>query len=242
VVVHTAALVSLAGAHDRFWAVNVLGTRHALALDAALRGGARRFVHFSSVTVYGLDYPDGADERWPVRPTSSPYAQTKIASEQVVLSERRLETVVVRPGDVYGRGSRPWIDVPAEALRSGRIALPRGGVVTPVYVDDLVEGVYAAATRGPAGEVFNLVGPRVAASEYFGLLADGLGVPRPRELPRRVLEQAVRLIPGPESNPESIRYLARRNGYSWAKARAVLGWEPRTPLREGLQKALGGQP
>ena len=217
----------------------MLGTRH--ALDAALRGGARRFVHFSSVTVYGIDYPDGADERWPVKPTSSPYVQTKIASEQVVLSERRLETVVLRPGDVYGRGSRPWIDVPSQMLRARRVALPRGGVLTPVYVGDLVEGAFTAATEGPAGEVFNLAGPRVPTAEYFGRLADLLGVPRPRELPARLLEQAIRLVPGPESTPESIRYLTRRNGYSWAKARALLGWEPATSLEAGLQASLGGQ-
>src|SRR4051794_22471778 len=46
-VVHTAALVTNAADLDASWRVNVLGTRR--ALDAAVRAGAARFVHLSSV-------------------------------------------------------------------------------------------------------------------------------------------------------------------------------------------------
>ena len=83
VMVHTAALVGMPSDVSRFWAVNVLGTR--LALDAARDAGAKRFVHLSSIVTFGLDFPDGVDERWPVHPTGVAYVDTKIASEQVVL-------------------------------------------------------------------------------------------------------------------------------------------------------------
>jgi len=70
VVIHTAAIVSLRLERpDEVWRANVVGTAN--ALDAAVRGGARRFVHFSSVTVFGLDFPDGVDERHPVRLTGN---------------------------------------------------------------------------------------------------------------------------------------------------------------------------
>ena len=50
------------------------------------RGAVRqRFVHFSSVTAFGFDFPDGVDETYPVHNTYVPYPDTKIASEQVVL-------------------------------------------------------------------------------------------------------------------------------------------------------------
>src|SRR6185312_14342225 len=64
VLVHTAALVGMPSDDSGFWAVNVRGTR--LALEAARNAGVPRFVHLSSVVTFGLDFPDGVDERWPV--------------------------------------------------------------------------------------------------------------------------------------------------------------------------------
>ena len=126
------------------------GTR--LALDAARDAGARRFVHLSSVVTFGLDFPDGVDERWPVRPTGVAYVDTKIAAEQVVLQAHaagEIEVTVSGPGDVYGPGSRPWTVMPVELLKARRFALPaRGrGIHSPVYVDDLVDGIVAAAAQ-----------------------------------------------------------------------------------------------
>src|SRR5436305_12056051 len=67
-VIHTAADVSLRlERRERMWRSNVLGTANTLA--AAERGGAKRFVHFSSVTVFGFEFPDGVDERHPVHNT-----------------------------------------------------------------------------------------------------------------------------------------------------------------------------
>ena len=83
-MIHTAATVSLRlERRDAMWRSNVLGTSN--AIEAARRAGARRFVHFSSVTVFGLEFPDGVDEGYPVRNTFIPYPDSKIASEQVVL-------------------------------------------------------------------------------------------------------------------------------------------------------------
>src|SRR5438874_3281417 len=68
-VVHTAAYVGFGGQPDEVWRTNVLGTRR--VLDAAARAGAGRFVHFSSVTTFGFEYPEGVDETYPVRLTGN---------------------------------------------------------------------------------------------------------------------------------------------------------------------------
>ena len=91
------------------WDVNVMGTRH--ALDAAVRAEAQRFVQLSSVLAFSWDFPDGVDERHPVRPNGAPYVDTKVASEQVVLQAHaagEIACTVIRPGDVWGPRSRPW--------------------------------------------------------------------------------------------------------------------------------------
>jgi nucleoside-diphosphate-sugar epimerase len=249
-VIHTAAIVSLRSGLDDFHRVNVQGTRH--ALEAALAGGASRFVQLSSVTVFGNDFPDGVTEEHPVRLLGVPYVDTKIAGEQVVLQEHaggRLAVTVVRPGDVYGPGSRPWILTPLQELRRGRLLLPAGGhgVHSPIYIDDLIDGILAAIrTRAAEGEVITLAGGQgVSTGDYFGRIGAMIGRPRVRSAPDRALlaltgiQAAVdrlRGAPG-EVNPNALRYLTRRGTYSIAKARALLGFEPRVSLDEGMDRS-----
>ena len=198
VVVHTAALVGMPSDTSRFWEINVRGTR--LALEAARDGGAKRFVHLSSVVTFGLDFPDGVDESWPVRPTGVAYSDTKIASEQVVLQAHaagEIEVTVVRPGDVYGPGSRPWTILPLEYLRRRRFVLPaRGrGIHSPIYVDDLVAGIIRAAERRGRGR----------ASDHAQRRGRGAD---PRVL--RALRADARPAPGSErSDPPAARCDAR---------------------------------
>lgn len=247
-VIHTAAVVSNAVAFDRQWEVNVLGTRR--VMDAAVSGGAQRFVLFSSVRAFGDGgFPDGVDERWPVRPDGSAYVNTKIAAEQAALAAHasgELPVTVVRPGDVYGPGSRPWVILPIEAMRAGRFALPAGGqgIFSPIYTDDLLDGVLLAATRPEGeGQIFTLTdGAPVTTAEYFGHLARMAGASAPRGLPTPILTAATWAFQlaerargrETENNPETIRYLARDGSYSIAKARAVLGYEPKVTLADGM--------
>ena len=131
VLVHTAALVGMPSDESGFWEVNVRGTR--LALEAARDAGAR-FVHLSSVVTFGLDFPDGVDERWPVRPTGVAYVDTKVAAEQVVLQAHaggEAEVTVIRPGDVYGPGSRPWTVLPVELMKATQVRAAGAGSRNP---------------------------------------------------------------------------------------------------------------
>jgi nucleoside-diphosphate-sugar epimerase len=250
-VVHTAAVVSLRLERaEETWRANVVGTRN--ALDAAIAAGASRFLHFSSVTVFGFAFPDGVTERDPVRLTGVPYPDTKIASEQVVLqahAEGRMACTVVRPGDVYGPRSRAWAVLPVEAIRSRQFALPGGGrgVHSPVFVDDLVDGVVTAATSDAgAGQVFTLSGGvAVPNREFFGAYAGALGtrlvtVPTPAA---KAAATAVWLVRrwGAEDvdvNPRSVDYFLRTGTYSIAKAREVLGWSPVVGFSEGMERTL----
>ena len=248
-VIHTAALVGMPSDDSGFWDVNVRGTR--LALEAARDGGAGRFLHISSVVVFGLHFPDGVDETHPVRPTGTAYTDTKIAAEQVVLAAHaagETEVTVVRPGDVYGPGSRPWTLIPLELLKARRLVLPaRGrGIHSPTYVDDLVEGIVrAAAAPAAAGRVITLSGGvGVETREYFGYLGRMIGRSVPT-VPTSValagaaaMHRVARLrgIPN-ELTPDGVRYLALRRGtYGIETARKLLEWEPQVGLEEGMAR------
>ena len=250
VVIHLAARLGLGGTHAEFWPINVVATR--MALDAAVRGGARRFVHTSSIVTFGNDFPDGVAESYPVRPTGAPYTDTKIASEQVVLAAHaagELPCTIVRPGDVYGPRSRPWVELVLDAIRSRQFVLPaRGrGIFSPVYVDNLVDGyVLAASSPSAEGQIFTITdGVGVECREFFAHHHRWLGVKGPRTLPTPAAvvlaaagERALRLAGREtEANPGAVRYLARTGTYSIEKARAVLGYEPAVGLEEGLERS-----
>jgi nucleoside-diphosphate-sugar epimerase len=248
-MVHTAALIGFGGRHERYWRVNALGTSG--ALEAAARAGVGRFVHLSSIVVFGNDFPDGVDESHPVRTTGSPYTDTKIAAEQAVLAAHAagdLACTVVRPGDVYGPRSGPWAVSVAKAIRSGPLALPDGGrgIFSPVYVDNLVDGIVLAASSDAAlGQVFTITdGVGIENREYFGRFCEWLGKPPPRSAPAGVMKavtwpiEKVAELRGGESdlNPATIAYMCRPGTYSIDKARRVLGYEPRVGLDEGMER------
>jgi nucleoside-diphosphate-sugar epimerase len=242
--VHTAAFVSLRDEPEAAWRANVLGTRH--ALDAAVTGGAKRFVHLSSIVVFGNRFPDGVSERHPVHPNGVPYVDTKIASEQVVLAAHaagEIECAVVRPGDVYGPRSRPWAVLPVEEMKANRLVLPaRGrGIHSPVYVDDVVEGIRLAATSpAAAGQIFTITGAEaVQTRDFFEHYARLLGKSvrtAPTPVVAALAAVAGRLSRGSEVTPAAVRYMTRTGGYSIEKARTLLGYEPAVELEEGMRR------
>ncbi len=159
-----------------------------------------------------------------------------------------IECVVIRPADVYGPGSRPWTILPLELIRSNRFVLPAGGrgIFSPLYVDNLLDAVVAAATAADAGgQVITIAdGIGVSCRDFFGHYYRMLGKGQPRSLPTlaavglaAVPEVAGRIGGAPtEYNRTSMRYLARSGTYSIEKARRLLGYEPAVGLDEGMRR------
>ena len=116
-----------------------------------------------------------------------------------------------------------------------------------MYIDNLVDGVVLAAASDQAvGQIFTLSdGVGVPYSEFFAPYAQLVGrrlitLPAPLAIGvAAVVQRAARLAPGDnEINPGAARYLLRRGTYSNAKARTILGWEPRVGVREGLERTI----
>jgi nucleoside-diphosphate-sugar epimerase len=247
VVIHTAALVGFYTPRAGYWESNVVATR--LALDAAIAGGAKRFVHFSSIVVFGFEFEGEVDERTPVRPNGVHYVDTKIASEQVVLSAHaagEMECTIVRPGDVYGPESRGWTLEPVRLLKAGQLIIPAGGrgLHSPVYVDDLVDGVVRAATTPvAAGRIYVVTGAEgVPFADFVGHYCRMLGVDPPRSAPVAIARESARVIDAVarvrrrrnELTPAAVDYFMRRGTYSIRRAREELGYEPAHDLDSGM--------
>jgi nucleoside-diphosphate-sugar epimerase len=251
VVFHVAA--ALGGSPEQQARVNVEGTR-ALAIAAA-QMRVRRLVHVSSIAVYGFDgLPDVIDED--TRPSASRYAYTltKRAAESVlrlVCSETGLKCSIVRPGMIYGPRSHPWT-VQMHDLATRWPVIPfigdGRGYLSPIHIDDVVSMCVLAATHPQAvGQAFNAsADPGVTWRDFLGGYARlsgrpvrWLGVPKP--LVGLMLPLA-RLAASPESllvdTPAVLDHFTRRVVYSTAKARRVLGWQPRWGIEDGLADAL----
>ncbi len=161
-VIHSGSAVpyAFAGAapSGEFAWVNLRGTE-SLAKEA-LRSGVRRWVQVSSTAAMGTPHEATVDESTPCRPTSA-YQLSKHASEQALLRlerERGLDVAIVRPCLVAGEGKRGGELLKLFRLCARGVFPVIGGrleVEKPlVAVDDLVQALLLAATRGPSGAVY----------------------------------------------------------------------------------------
>ena len=248
VIVHTAALVSNAMQDSDMWRVNVLATRN--LIDAAKEYKVRRFVQISSIVAYGNSAEGEIHENQPVHADGGSYVLTKLASEHVVLSAQTnddIEVVILRPGDAYGPGSRPWIIAPLEAIAKNQFMLPAKGegFFRPIYIDDLVRGI-AMATSHPdaAGEIFNLsCEGYMSTKDYFAPHYQWLGKKKPMlvstKLALRVSAIASKVadLMGNlnEASPSTVMQLATKSWFSIQKAERVLGWRPEVSFEDGMK-------
>lgn len=250
--IHTAAVVSLSAEWDLYRAVSIDGTRR--ALDVAIAAGAKRFVHFSSIAAMGADYQPGADERASVVVGEAyRYGVCKGASEHVVLAAHaagEMECTIIRPGDVYGPGSRAWIIEPLKMARAGQFILPDQGKgrFTPVYIDDLLDGVMlAAGLPEGAGHIFILTGEgSVSCKDFFSYHWAWAG--KDKRIPTLPLKATLALTQGlwklnrllkkpGEVTPDAMYMFSRQGGYSIAKAKDRLGYAPKVDLKTGMQRS-----
>jgi nucleoside-diphosphate-sugar epimerase len=132
--------------------VNVQGTERVLA--AALAGGCRRVVHVSTMSVYGDPQQGEIDETATRRYTGSAYGDSKIDAENMALAycDKGLSVAIVQPTVVYGPFGLTWTIKPLQQLQTGRVIMINdgAGLCNPVYIDDVVSAMIAAASSDAA--------------------------------------------------------------------------------------------
>ena len=228
------------------------GTRNALA--AARQAGVRRFVHVGTeAALLAGDPLVEVDERAPLRFDSPAlYSSTKARAEEAVIEANRdgLETVVVRPRFVWGRGDTTLLPAMTEMVRAGRFAWIGGGRqrTSTTHVDNAVEGLMLAAQRGaPGGVYFVTDGEPVVFRDFVTRLIETQGVTPPgRSVPAPVAnavatvgETAWRLLPLPGRPPLTrlaVWLSALETTIDITRARTELGYAPVRTIDEGLEE------
>ena len=158
VAFHAAAKVEDWGDPDDFERLNVRGTRN--VIDACRIAGVRRLAHVGTEAALMAGRPLlNVDESAPLRPDSpAPYPSSKAKAEQLVRDANGdgLETVVVRPRFVWGRGDTTLLPAITKMVESGRFRWIGGGrqLTATTHIDNTVEGLWLAATKAPPGGVY----------------------------------------------------------------------------------------
>jgi nucleoside-diphosphate-sugar epimerase len=177
-VFHVAGDVSLWSGHrDRQWRTNVEGTRNMVA--AALAKRARKFVHTSTVSVYGMQ-TEPFDETAPKLGRDSFYYQrSKTAAEDEVAKgiERGLDAVFLNPTNVIGPHDwSTWSRFIRLAANRQLFRIPPGRAC---YADvgAVVRAHVAAAEKGRTGHNYLLGGHDKSYAEIVRMVCEILGTP-----------------------------------------------------------------
>jgi predicted dehydrogenase/nucleoside-diphosphate-sugar epimerase len=162
---------------------NVQGTKN--LVDAALRAGVKRFVHISTIALYGDQVTGTITEETPARPKKGwDYAESKYAAEQVVLeaAAKGLPAIVLRVAVVYGPHNMTITVRPLQHLMKDQLFLAdcRDVPSNTIFIDNLCSGIQLALERAPqlSGQTFLLSDDDGCTwGNYFGYFAGRLGRP-----------------------------------------------------------------
>ena len=255
---HAAAKAEDFGDPADFERVNVQGTRN--VIDACRDGGVRRLVHVGTEAALMAGRPlVNVDERAELRPDSPVlYSSSKAKAEQVVRAANGdgLETVVVRPRFVWGRGDTNLLPRIVEMVRSGRFTWVGGGrqLTATTHIDNTVEGLWLAGTRGePGGVWFVTDGEPVVFREFLTALVGTQGVEIPgKSVPAPVANAAAKVSeaiwrglkrPGtPPLTRFAVWVSAQECTIDISRAERELGYRPVRTREEGLRQMRSSQP
>jgi nucleoside-diphosphate-sugar epimerase len=247
VVIHAAAQVSSLPEREIFVQANVQGTENILRASAA--ASVHRFVHLSSVAVFGLPKSGEITDQSPRSPCGDPYCDTKLRAEELVFQyhrEGRVPVTILRPSAVYGPGSTHWTVIPLKRIKKGKMFVFSGGRgrLNYVYIDNLVDALLLAAADDRAlGEAFIVNDGDTTWREFYGALARMAGKGGVPSIPfwaaklwvhYRNLLATLRREPY-RIHPNGLGFFVAEAVFRQTHLERTLGHRPRVSLEEGLK-------
>jgi dihydroflavonol-4-reductase len=157
-----AALGASIISENDFFRINAEGTKN--VLRAAKDAGVSKILNFSSAGVLGsVKKGEVAHEDYPLDPQNS-YDRSKLEGENIArrFSEEGMDIVIIRPGWVYGPGDRRTFKLIKAIAKKRFILVTKGKAYqTPVYIDDLVRGIFLCIEKGQRGHIYHIAGNEV---------------------------------------------------------------------------------
>jgi UDP-glucuronate 4-epimerase len=227
-VIHLAARAGIRPSLEEaalYQRVNVEGTVN--VFEAARLRGVKKIIIASSSSVYGVNSKVPFSENDPIFSPISPYAASKLACEalgHVYHHVYGMDVTVLRLFTAYGPRQRSDLAIHkfAKLINAEKPIAVFGDGATArdyTYIDDIVDGIIACTKKNFCYEIFNLgESQTVKLGELIALLEKSLG--KKAVIDRQPLQ--------PGDVPITFADIS--------KARAKLGYDPKTKIAEGIPK------
>jgi nucleoside-diphosphate-sugar epimerase len=232
-----------------YWDVNVRSLRPLIKM--AHQNGVKRFVHVSTVGVYGNLENWPANEKTPCKPQNI-YSETKLAGEAEVRNfcrKKDFPFVILRPTWVYGPGCMRTLKL-YQALRKGHFMMIGKGqnMRHPIYIQDMLCAFALAMKADNAvGETFVIGGSRAfSTAELVASFCKVFHFAAPKiRLPLVLGKIAISAVEvffnlagkAPPVSRRSLEFFSTNNAFDISKAKELLGFFPEFTLEQGLERS-----
>jgi NAD dependent epimerase/dehydratase len=234
-VIHLAALISIPYSYvspRSYINTNVIGTLN--LLEASRKNNIKRFIHTSTSEVYGSAQYTPIDEKHPLN-AQSPYAASKIAADQLVLSYCRsfnFPAIIIRPFNTFGprQSTRAVIPTIISQMIENKKKISLGSLNTKrdfTYVEDTANAYLKTLNKKKIkyGEVINLgTGISYSIKETLSLIE---GIFNRKVFVEKDLKRKRPL-------KSEVNLLLSDN----KKAKKIINWRPKYIKKKGFKLAL----
>jgi nucleoside-diphosphate-sugar epimerase len=181
-VIHVAGIHNYSTPDKVIFAVNTQAVEN--ICDAAIRSGVERFMHFSSVGVYGYSSNPGnpvKEDDPKVTPPLNNYNVSKWEGEKIIhkyIREKGLPATIFRPGAIYGSRSEYGLYLVFkmtydERRKKKKLILGKGDKIEAfLHVEDMCRAVIHAYDKDEMiGEAYNIADDtHVTSAEFYKLV------------------------------------------------------------------------
>lgn len=234
IIFHLAALIAIPYSYmspESYLETNIKGTLN--ICQAAKENQISRLIHTSTSEVYGTAQYVPIDEKHPLQP-QSPYSASKIGADAIVMSffsSFNTPVTIARPFNTYGprQSARAIIPTIITQIAAGKKEIKLGDM-TPTrdfnYVEDCCRGfIMLAESEKTIGEIYNIgSNTEISVAEISELIKNLMSADvsfvydKQRERPKK---------------SEVFRLCCDNK-----KIKAIVKYEPRINLQEGLKRTI----
>jgi nucleoside-diphosphate-sugar epimerase len=222
-------------------------------VDELAQAGIERIVFVSSLSVAGIpSQVPATEETKPAVLLDDHYTWYKRTCEKILADQSNAASVVIRPGMVYGPGSRYLKSLISSVQRLGPLGFPfigNGMHMAPfVHVNDLASAICLAGTRTPAVcQVFNITdGLHHSWFDFFKAIADASNKkfriipfsPLLMRGPAQCIDLIFGLFGMKFSLDNYVRYLTSDILFDPARARELLNWKPQENFHRSVEEMV----
>jgi nucleoside-diphosphate-sugar epimerase len=238
VVFHCASIVKDFGPKNRFYQVNLEGTKN--LVEASEKHGVKQFIFLSHLM-------------YESKKRRNHYSKTKLLAEQYIKEKNRkynFPFVIIRPGNVYGPGDTTWVLRPLHSIKKHRIALINGGkgIFLHTYIDNLIDALIAVLHEPKAiGQTIEITDGDNSIT-WGNYLNDLSSIVTDSPIKKDISKKNALLISNvmlllhkifrfePWITPTSVEILTNQQKIFIKKAKDILGYKPRIGYLEGMKR------